>query len=103
MDIIEPLLLPRKDCVDVLMARMGAFIEQCFSMYSIDRIPIKKITAQIKAVGAEKCILSSDVGQTFSKNPSAALLEFILLLENEGITEKEIEQMLVKNPRHLVL
>jgi|SRR3989344_1236667 len=85
------------------LAGLGAFIEHCYSMYSIDEIPMQKIAQQIKEVGAENCILSSDVGQLFSKSPSEALADFILLLEKEGITEEEMKRMLIENPGGLIL
>ena len=84
------------------LAELGALIEHCYSMYSIDKIPMDKIVQQIKDVGADNCILSSDVGQTFSKSPSEALTDFISLLEQEGVTENEIKTMLIKNPARLV-
>ena len=84
------------------LAELGALIEHCYSMYSIDKIPMDKIVQQIKDVGADNCILSSDVGQTFSKSPSEALTDFISLLKKEGVTENEIKTMLIKNPERLV-
>lgn len=84
------------------LASMGAIIEQCYSMHSIDKIPIKKISEQIKLVGAKNCIMSSDVGQKFSKSPSESLADFVRLLEKEGIIEEEIKIMLIKNPVKLV-
>src|SRR3989344_2007451 len=84
------------------LAGLGALMEQCISMYSIDKISIDKIAKQIREVGAKNCILSSDVGQTFSKSPSEALADFITLLEVEGITEDEIKIMLIHNPGRLV-
>lgn len=84
------------------LVKTGAFVEHCFSMYSIDKIPIRKIANQIKEVGSENCILSSDVGQTFSLSPSEALAEFIRLLSKEGITDKEISTMLIANPQKLI-
>lgn len=84
------------------LAKLGALIEQCYSMYSIDKIPMDRIAQQIKEVGADNCILSSDVGQTFSKSPSESLTDFISLLEQKGITEDEIKTMLIKNPTRLV-
>lgn len=84
------------------LANLGAFIEVSFSMYSIDKIPIEKLVKQIKFVGTKNCILSSDVGQTYSKSPSEALKKFINLLSEKGISKKEIEVMLVKNPNSLV-
>ncbi|PIS38957.1 MAG: hypothetical protein COT34_00955 [Candidatus Nealsonbacteria bacterium CG08_land_8_20_14_0_20_43_11] len=84
------------------LAGMGALIEHCYSMHSIDKIPMNKIAMQIKEVGAENCLLSSDVGQTFSKSPSESLADFVFLLERESITEKEVRVMLIDNPNMLV-
>ncbi|OGE88988.1 MAG: hypothetical protein A3J07_04795 [Candidatus Doudnabacteria bacterium RIFCSPLOWO2_02_FULL_49_13] len=84
------------------LADRGAYIEQCYSMYSIDKIPISKIARQIKVIGADRCILSSDMGQVFSKSPDQALLDFTHLLIQEGITLREIKTMLVSNPAKLI-
>jgi len=84
------------------LAEMGALIEFCYSTYSIDKIPISKIAEQIKYLGAKKCILTSDIGQVFSKSPSQALLDFMILLEKEGISKKELKVMLVDNPNWLL-
>jgi hypothetical protein len=84
------------------LVEMGALVEHCFSMHSIDNISIKKIAEQIKSISPENCILSSDVGQSFSPRPSEALNKFIKLLEREGIKEGEIILMLINNPRKLL-
>lgn len=79
----------------------GVYIEHSYSMRLIDRIPIKKIAGQIKAVEAEKCIMTSDMGQISSPKPSEALSKFAELLKEE-ITEKEIRTMGEANPRKLI-
>lgn len=84
------------------LVNMGAVIEHCYSMYSIDKIPIGEIASQIKEVGASNCILSSDVGQRFGKSPSEALKDFVRLLQKEGISESDIRTMLITNPRKLL-
>lgn len=84
------------------LASIGALMEHCYSMYSIDKIPMSKIAKQIKEVGSKNCILSSDVGQLFSKSPSESLADFIYLLMQEGITKQEIKVMLVDNPAKLI-
>jgi predicted metal-dependent phosphotriesterase family hydrolase len=83
------------------LAALGAKIEHCYSMYSIDKVPVRSIASQIKSVGAGNCILSSDVGQSFSKSPSEALAEFIPLLYSAGITTEEAAVMLIDNPSSL--
>ncbi len=80
----------------------GVYIEQNYAMYSIDRIPIEEIAKQIKSIGSEKCIISSDVGQVTSPSPSEALEKFIELLKQQGITEEELRIMGEKNPRRLL-
>ncbi len=84
------------------LAQMGAFTEQCYSMWAIDRISIKKIVQQIKAVGVSSCIITSDSGQAYSPAPSLALFLFCKKLLENSITLEEIETMLVSNPRLLV-
>lgn len=84
------------------LAQRGCFIEQSYSMYAIDKIPIKKIASQIKEVGSQSVILSSDVGQTFSPSPSQALLYFAKLLKEEGINEDQLFVMMVSNPKKLL-
>lgn len=84
------------------LALKGCFIEQCFSMYLIDKIPMAKIARQIKAVGVKSVILSSDVGQTFSPPPSAALLRFCKLLSPFGFSVQDFYTMLVENPKMLL-
>lgn len=98
--IYQPINMPIK--IQKSLAQQGAFIEQCYSMYSIDKIPIKKIAKQIKQIGSKYCFLSSDVGQEFSPNPSQALKKFAELLLNNGVTIKELKTMLVKNPRKII-
>lgn len=84
------------------LAAKGCFIEQSYSMYSIDKISIKKMAKQIKAVGVESVILSSDVGQAFSPAPSTALYNFATLLQQEGISQEALFTMLVANPKKLL-
>lgn len=86
----------------IYMAKKGCFIESCYSMYSIDKIPIDKIAYQIKKIGSNQIILSSDVGQEFSPNPDIALYQFSKLLSKKGITPEMLYQMLVINPRKII-
>lgn len=84
------------------LAKAGCYLEQSYSMFSMDGIAIEKIAEQIKNVGADSVILSSDVGQEFSPSPSEALLDFAKKLMEVGITIEEIEKMLVENPKKIL-
>ncbi len=85
-----------------LARKEGVYIEQCYSMYLIDDIPLKEIAMQIKAIGAEKCLLTSDMGQINSPSPSQAIKTFTELLKEQGITEQELMVMGEVNPRKLL-
>jgi hypothetical protein len=84
------------------LAKKGCFMEQSYSMYSIDKIPIEQMCKQIREVGCFSVILSSDVGQRFSASPSEALYRFGTLLLEKGFTINELYTMLVNNPRKLL-
>lgn len=94
--IATPIAMQKK------LASMGAKIEFCWSMWKIDKISISNIAAEIKAVGAKNCILSSDSGQAYSKAPSVALKEFCETLLNEGITRDALIMMLITNPKKIL-
>lgn len=80
----------------------GVYIEQAFSMYYIDKIPPEELAMQIRAIGPENCIMTSDMGQVTSPNPSSALAGFARLLQGQGIKKSEIEIMAIRNPFKLL-
>ncbi len=79
------------------LVKKGCFIEHCYSMHSIDKISIKRIVEQIRFVGSNGIIISSDVGQIFSISPSKALFKFAMLLFKEGISLKNLQLMMNSN------
>ncbi len=84
------------------LAAAGCMIEHCYSMHSIDGVAISQIARQIREVGPEHIVLSSDVGQTFSPSPSEALAAFSALLMEEGIGLDALRLMLCDNPRRVL-
>ena len=57
---------------------------------------------QIKALGADKVILSTDLGQKTAVYPDEGLLDFATRLYENGFSEGEIRKMTVDNPSVLV-
>ena len=86
----------------VLVKNPGVFVEQNYAMFLIDKIPIEKIAEQIKAIGADNCIISSDMGQISSPSPSDGMGEFVKLLLEQGISEEDIKTMGERNPKKLI-
>ncbi|MDO8673607.1 MAG: DUF6282 family protein [Dehalococcoidia bacterium] len=92
--------------VQAELAHKGGFIEFCYVMY-LDRdhpedYPPEEMVRQIRQIGVDKCILSSDAGQIRNPGPSACLKAFVELLEPHGITKDEFETMMVRNPRKIL-
>lgn len=85
-----------------LTENKGVYVEHCYSMSLIDKIPMTKISKQIKAVGADRCIISSDTGQVGNPGPSEALGIFAHLLKKNEISEGEINKMAEANPNKLI-
>lgn len=63
---------------------------------------VEKIAHSIKELGAGSCVLVSDCGQRHNPMPPEGLRLFVQSLFEKGISEREIETMIVKNPRALV-
>jgi hypothetical protein len=86
------------------LAKMGAFIE--FTLVGL--LPNEfchnpaQIAQTIKTVGAEHCIISTDLGQPQNPLPVEGMRLLMATLLNQGISVKEIELMVKKNPTILL-
>jgi hypothetical protein len=63
---------------------------------------IEELAASIKEIGAESCILTSDLGQVDNEQPPLGLAAFISGLLAQGIAADEIELMVKENPARLL-
>lgn len=80
------------------LANAGAILEHCANV-NYDA----PLTARnIRAVGADRCVLSSDSGQVKKGHPSIYMSKFIDDLMAQGITRDEIRKMIVENPTRLL-
>ncbi len=66
------------------------------------KTPVTTVVNQIKAVGAERCVLGTDAGSMRLPDHVNSMREFILRLMEAGITEKEIDLMTRRNPKILL-
>lgn len=86
------------------LAKMGAFIE--FTLVGL--LPNEfchdpaKIARTIKTIGAEHCIISTDLGQPQNPLPVEGMRLLMATFLNQGISPKEIESMAKKNPAMLL-
>lgn len=80
----------------------GAMLEHCYYTPYYGLGSWEEIHASIMQAGAEHIVLSTDLGQKKSPDPVEGMQSFVGQLYESGISEKEIRQMIVANPRALL-
>jgi predicted TIM-barrel fold metal-dependent hydrolase len=86
------------------LGQMGAFIEYIYVGFlpNEHRDDPQLLVRAIRNVGAEHCIIGTDLGQAFNPTPAEGMRMFIALLLKNGISEREIELMAKVNPAKLL-
>ena len=84
------------------LANMGAFIEHCFTTMYTGKAPWEGALAAIRKAGPERCILSTDLGQTINPPVAEGFAMFAQKLLDAGFTVDQIRRMTVTNPAALV-
>ena len=85
-------------------ARLGAFIEFVSGTLATPgaQAKIEGLAADIRAVGVEHAILSSDLGQAGNALPADGLATYIEALRKKGFTNDELDRMVKQNPARLL-
>ena len=94
----------------VWLADAGALMEHTMSCHLPFWFPHDRSRYQtpweiydaIKAVGVERCVLSSDLGQVHSPPPAEGYREFIQMFISLGAGPREIDLMTKENPARLL-
>ena len=86
------------------LGQMGAFIEYTYFGFlpTEERADPRELVKAIRAVGAEHCIISTDLGQYHNPPAAEGMRMFIALLLKNSMTEHEIELMAKVNPAKLL-
>lgn len=86
------------------LAEEGAFINYAFSEITPKWycIAVPELAEQIRSLGPERIVLSSDLGQLHNPLPSEGIRVFVQLLMEEGIEPDQICTMLCDNPAALL-
>ena len=87
----------QKECV-----RYGAVIEHNYLQIATGESSFEVALDQIRQVGPEHVIISSDGGQTTSIPPEEAIETYCRKLLESGFTEREVRGIFVENTRRLV-
>lgn len=64
--------------------------------------PIWRIYEAIKAVGPERCVLTSDLGQVHSPPPTEGFREYMQMFLSLGASTRDIELMTRENPSRML-
>lgn len=80
----------------------GAYLEHNVANIMSGDLPVEDFVAQIKEIGAEHMILSTDLGQAINPEPVKAFEEYVKKLLDAGVTQEEMQLMIAENPAKLV-
>jgi hypothetical protein len=87
----------------VQFARIGIFMNFTYDELSpLMGVDPNAMYQAIRAVGTDRCTLSSDAGEPLFPNSVEAMRLIIAYMRAFGLTAAEIEQVTVTNPRYLV-
>lgn len=86
------------------LAAAGVLMEKCFNLHLPPWLAstAAETASMVRDLGAEHCILSSDLGQMGNPMPVEGMEMFIRQLMENGLSERDITRMWVENPSCLV-
>lgn len=84
------------------LADAGAFIEHCFTTMHTGKAPWDVVLHSIRKVGPERCVLSTDLGQTINPPVAEGFAMFAQTLLDAGFSGQQIRRMAVTNPSALI-
>ncbi len=77
-------------------------IEHCFTTTHTGKAPWDLCFDNVRAIGPERCLLSSDLGQTINPPVADGLASFAQPFLDAGFSAAEVRQMAVVNAARLV-
>jgi hypothetical protein len=84
------------------LADLGAIIEHCFTTMHTGKAPWSEVLNSIRVVGAERCMISTDLGQSINPGVSDGFAMFAQTLLDGGFSTEQVRRMAVVNPTALV-
>lgn len=80
----------------------GAYLEHCVINLIGGSLSVEELAAQVREIGAEHMILSTDLGQAANPEPVAAFRDYAERLLQAGVTREELRRMIEVNPAALL-
>jgi hypothetical protein len=81
------------------MLQYGAYMEHCTNAWSSGKVPYETMVEQIRAIGLDRIVICTDLGQPKNKYPDEGLYDFCTkLVEESGFSESDVRKAIVDNP-----
>ena len=80
------------------LAGLGAIIEHCFTTMYTGKASWEGVFESIRRAGPERCLISTDLGQTINPPVSEGFAMFAQKLLDAGFSVPEVRRMAVTNP-----
>lgn len=84
------------------LLKYGAYMEHCYTTYATGKVDFEVTLDQIRQIGADHVILSTDLGQATGIYPDEGLEKFATSLYENGFSEEDVLKMTRRNPRILL-
>jgi hypothetical protein len=84
------------------LANLGAIIEHCFTTMYTNKAPWDVYFESVRKVGAERVVLSTDLGQTINPPVAEGFAMFAQKMLDAGFKAADVRRMAVTNPAALI-
>ncbi|MCL2568697.1 MAG: DUF6282 family protein [Oscillospiraceae bacterium] len=84
------------------LLQYGAYMEHCYNTWSSGKSDWEETLRQIKTIGPDRVVLTTDLGQKDGIYPDEGMLAFAVKLAEAGVSEADIRKMMVTNPSAFV-
>jgi hypothetical protein len=84
------------------LANLGAIIEHCFTTMYTNKAPWDVYFESVRKVGAERVVLSTDLGQTINPPVAEGFAMFAQKMLDAGFKAADVQRMAVTNPAALI-
>ncbi|MDR3280755.1 MAG: DUF6282 family protein [Synergistaceae bacterium] len=85
-----------------LVNKYGVYMEHCLNGCTTGKVTWEVCLEQIKKIGYDHVLLSTDLGQVGRQDPNEGLEFFAKWLLENGATENEVRKTIVDNPKKLL-
>jgi hypothetical protein len=82
------------------LAELGVWFERCYASTTPigGGVPLARVVADIRALGVEMTILTTDLGQAVNPAPVEGFRMYLAALAEAGFTQAELDRMARRNP-----